>query len=251
VILANISDADRTSLDRHVTEIHRLRKRVGDDIIEIGRRLVECKKLVGRGNWLSWLDQQFGWDERTAQRFMSVHEFAGKSDNLSDLSIGVSALYVLAAQSTPHTACDEIVRRNRAGERLTIAGIRRIVQKHKSPRSKHVDIPLRSVTALDLAEMWERTSLAERTRFINNIGLNALFVAMPEDWLPLIERRLSNRSATALTPATELVLNSTEYPAMPSFLQRAAPFLPAAEEPRNVHAGAMIADPDVIQEAQS
>src|SRR5215467_13503335 len=94
---SDIPALDRATLDQHVAEIRRLGKRVRGDILEIGRRLVECKKLVGRGNWLSWLEKQFGWDERTAQRFMSVHEFAGKSDKLSDLSIGVSALYVLAA----------------------------------------------------------------------------------------------------------------------------------------------------------
>ena len=222
VIPPNIRDADRAALNGHVAEIRQLRKRAVGGILEIGRRLAECKKLVGRGNWLAWLDQQFGWDERTAQRFMSVHEFAGKSDKLSDLSIGVSALYLLAAPSTPDTARDEIVRRNKAGERLSTTEIKRIAQRHKAPRSKNVDIPMRSATALDLAEVWERASVAERTRFINNLGLEAVLVAMPEDWLPSIEQRLSNRSVTVRPPASELAANNTEYPAMPSFLKRAS-----------------------------
>ena len=180
----DIRAADRAALDQHVAEIRLLIKRAGADILEIGRRLVECKKLVGHGNWLSWLDLQFGWDERTAQRFMSVYEFAGKSDKLSDLSIGVSALYLLAAPSTPDTARDEIVQRNKAGERLSTTEVKRIAQRHKAPRSKNVDPPMRSATALDLAEVWGRASIAERTRFINNLGLEAVLVAMPEDWLP-------------------------------------------------------------------
>ena len=90
---------------------------------------------------------------------------------------------------------------------------------------------MRSATALDLAEMWGRASIAERTRFINNLGLEAVLVAMPDDWLPLIEQRLSNRSITALSSTTELAVDHTEYPAMPSFLQRSAPLMPAAEKP--------------------
>jgi hypothetical protein len=38
---------------------------------------------------------------------MTAYEFAGKSDKLSDLDIGISSLYLLAAQSTPEEARDE------------------------------------------------------------------------------------------------------------------------------------------------
>jgi hypothetical protein len=39
-------------LEEHVAEIRRLGQRAVNDVIEIGRRLIECKKLVGHGNWL-------------------------------------------------------------------------------------------------------------------------------------------------------------------------------------------------------
>jgi hypothetical protein len=29
-------------------------------LIEIGRRLIDAKAIAGHGNWLSWLDREFG-----------------------------------------------------------------------------------------------------------------------------------------------------------------------------------------------
>jgi hypothetical protein len=57
----------------------------------------------GRVLWLPWLDREFGWTEMTATRFMNVYEL-GKSNNLLDLSIPISGLYLLAAPSTPEAA---------------------------------------------------------------------------------------------------------------------------------------------------
>jgi hypothetical protein len=62
--------------------------------IEIGRRLVECKRIAGHGGWLPWLDRELGWDERTVRRSMSVYEMmegVGKSDTVSDLEIPCGA----------------------------------------------------------------------------------------------------------------------------------------------------------------
>jgi hypothetical protein len=110
--------------------IRMLGRRVIGDIIEIGRLLTECKERCGHGHWLPWLEQEFGWDERTAQRYMSAHALAGKYDKLSDLSIGVSSLYLLAAPSTPESAQTEIIERAEAGEQLKHAEVREIIAAH-------------------------------------------------------------------------------------------------------------------------
>jgi hypothetical protein len=46
------------------------RQRVVADVIEIGRRLTESKKICGHGNWLPWLDREFNWQEQTARNFI-------------------------------------------------------------------------------------------------------------------------------------------------------------------------------------
>jgi Protein of unknown function (DUF3102) len=58
--------------------INGLRKRVAEGLIEIGFRLTEAKELVGHGGWLPWLERNFGWTERTAQRYMSIYELVAK-----------------------------------------------------------------------------------------------------------------------------------------------------------------------------
>jgi hypothetical protein len=61
-------------LVEHAALIRALGKRVIGDIIELGRRLTDAKRVAGHGNWLPWLERELGWSERTAQNFMRVYE---------------------------------------------------------------------------------------------------------------------------------------------------------------------------------
>jgi hypothetical protein len=115
---------DNPALAEHASAIRALGKQTVENVIEIGDHLTKAKKIAGHGNWLPWLEREFGWDERTAQRFMSVQELASKSDNLSDLNLPLSALYMLAAPSIPPEARDEIIARAEAGEQVTVAEVK-------------------------------------------------------------------------------------------------------------------------------
>jgi hypothetical protein len=129
---------DNPILAEHAAEIRRLGKRVVEDVVEIGRRLTECKKLVGHGNWLPWIEREFGWTDDTALNFMRVYEVS-KSRNFRDLSLPVSALYLLAAPSTSKEARDKIIERARAGEPVSVAETKRVIERtkrHKQPASK-------------------------------------------------------------------------------------------------------------------
>jgi hypothetical protein len=92
--------------------------------IEIGRRLIDAKVICGHGNWLPWLDREFGWKENTARNFMRVAELA-KSAKFEDLNVPVSGLYLLAAPSTPDSVRDDVLRRASIGEAFTVAEIKR------------------------------------------------------------------------------------------------------------------------------
>jgi hypothetical protein len=48
---------------------------------------------------LPWLDKEFGWTNKTAERYMSLA--SGKIDKFSNSGIPISGLYLLAAPSTP------------------------------------------------------------------------------------------------------------------------------------------------------
>jgi Protein of unknown function (DUF3102) len=90
-------------LVQHAEAIRVLGKRVVGDIIEIGQRLTDAKARCGHGNWLPWLEREFGWSEDTTLRFMQVAELS-KNRTVRDLEIPVSGLYLLAAPSTPEAA---------------------------------------------------------------------------------------------------------------------------------------------------
>ena len=87
-------------LRSHARHIQQLGRRAIRDIVEIGRRLHDAKRRLGHGKFLCWLTAEL-WSDRTAARFMSVYALADKFDNLSNLKLPISALYLLGAPSTP------------------------------------------------------------------------------------------------------------------------------------------------------
>jgi hypothetical protein len=190
-----------------------------------GSTLIKAKALLRHGGWGPFL-RRCDLGERQSARYMQLYNLWMANPSRRDEFAGASIEGTIK-KFAPAKHHERSARKR---------------QQKQDGRS--------TTTALDILESWDKASLTERTRFLSSVGLKRLALALPEGWLRSIERYL-REPVSALTPATELVLNSTEYPAMPSFLQRAAPFPPAAEEPRNIHAGDMIVDPDVIQEAQS
>jgi hypothetical protein len=121
-------------LAKHAAAIRALGKRVVADIIEIGRHLKECKRIVGHGHWLAWLEREFQWSDVTAGKYMRVAEMAGKFELSSDLDLPVSGLYLLAKPSTPPEAQAEVIDRAAAGETIGHKEIKKVVAKHK-PKS--------------------------------------------------------------------------------------------------------------------
>lgn len=103
------------------------------DIIDIGRELIDVKERIGHGNFLPWIDREFGMTDRTAQNFMNVAS-RFQSETVSDLT--PSVLYELAAPSTPDEVCAEIVQRGRAGERVTRDDVRQLKAKLREKDSK-------------------------------------------------------------------------------------------------------------------
>jgi hypothetical protein len=178
-------------LTEHVREIRTLARTTIDNIIEIGRRLTECKKLVAHGKWLPWLEHEFGWSESTALRFMRVYEL-GKSVTVTDLNLPVSTLYQLAAPSTPDAVKGEIVDRAEKGETITPATVKAEIAKRRPAKGptkaqkagalraeKHYVAAVKAKAQPDVGEVAkleaEVTELrcAKRLLEIQNLGLKS------------------------------------------------------------------------------
>jgi hypothetical protein len=118
--LVSRTDVD-PELDEYAAAIHAIGKR---SAFEIGKILSAAKARACPGRWLPWLEREFGWTARTAQRMMSVAE---KNDKLSHLAVPTSALYLLAAQSTPAEVIEAIAERSEQGERLSLAEVKQMI----------------------------------------------------------------------------------------------------------------------------
>ena len=91
-----VAPEHRKAVEDAAVDIAVAGRRMASNVVQIGQRLNEVKKLLEHGLFTDWCEVEFG----TAQRWMSVAETLGdKSDKLSHL--GSSVLYLLAADSTP------------------------------------------------------------------------------------------------------------------------------------------------------
>lgn len=101
-------------LDKHADAIRDLRKSAANSIVEIGKHLIEARKIAGRGNWLPWLKREFDWSERTAYNYITVAKT--KIANFANLKVPVSSMYLLSSPSTPKAVVDEIITKTKSGK---------------------------------------------------------------------------------------------------------------------------------------
>jgi len=126
-----LSKRTRLILRAHARVIQELGRRAIGDIIEIGRRLTDAKERLGHGKFLTWLAAEFGWSERTAENFMRVYDLHCKSEKFPELEVPISALYLLAAPSTPDKALEEVAMRVGNGNGVSVAEVKDIIAKSR------------------------------------------------------------------------------------------------------------------------
>lgn len=131
----------RIVVQQKAGEIKTIAKRVQSDVIEIGQRLAEVKQRLN-GKFTAWLEAELaelGWSERTAYNFIGVYQRFG-SANFAIENVAVSALYALAAPSTPVEAVEEVKALADAGEKVTNAKAQEVIERVKAKRPKQVEL---------------------------------------------------------------------------------------------------------------
>lgn len=121
------ADFDTPELLEHANAIRSLGKQTISNVIEIGKRLNECKRIVGHGNFGDFLKREFAWHENTALNYMRVFELS-KSTTVVDLNLSLKSLYLLSAPSTPKEVRDAIVERAAKGEKVETTDVKRAVK---------------------------------------------------------------------------------------------------------------------------
>jgi hypothetical protein len=126
---ADLSREARDEVFNLARKIKELGNRSAQSLLEIGRHLIAAKNHLPHGLFGRWLDEEFRWTTRQAERFMTVAGVFGECDSLS--FCGPAALYLLAAHSTPEAARQEALATAAAGEQVTHARAKEIVSRHR------------------------------------------------------------------------------------------------------------------------
>jgi Protein of unknown function (DUF3102) len=134
------SAEERWSLDsgwlaEETSRIRVMGRRAIQDAIGVGECLSICRLHLEHGDWLKWLDNEFGWSGRAARNFIYLFELSisEKFSDLkfSDLGMPLSAFYELAQPRTPPEVQDKIIERAKAGEQLKVSEVKRAIQAAK------------------------------------------------------------------------------------------------------------------------
>jgi uncharacterized protein YukE len=129
------------ALAEHARAIAELGRQTVKNVVEIGRRLSECRALLKEDQqWRAWLKNQLRLSPQTAGRFIQVYELSGDVPRLERLELPVSSLYLLAAPSTPPEVRAEIIERAEAGEQVTTTEVKTAIAKRKpepKPKQKY------------------------------------------------------------------------------------------------------------------
>jgi hypothetical protein len=119
-----------TFVQEQTEEIRRLAARSSADIVEIGHRLIAVKEHLAHGEFLPWIDREFGWSDVTARRFMSVARAFGQI--VHGERFEARALYALASGDVPEEVRQEFVARAEAGEPVRYRDVKEAVEQAKA-----------------------------------------------------------------------------------------------------------------------
>jgi hypothetical protein len=161
-----------SALAEHAAAIRRLGGQTVENIIEIGRHLVEAKAEVKKlgGSFDAWLKAEFNWSHGQAYNFINMFERQSELSKFDNSDLPISALYLLAAPSTPKEARDKVIERAEAGEPVSVAEVKQIVEQakgRKPPAKRKPLAPRRSKSpdpAATAKDAWDIAAL------LNDLG---------------------------------------------------------------------------------
>lgn len=148
---ASLESEARIVVQQRTSEIKTLVRRSAQDALEIGAKLLEVKNLLGHGHFGEWLGCEFGWSWQTANNYMMV---AAKFQNFGNLDqIAPSALYLLAADSTPEDVKQNFIEQAEAGEKVTHKAVKAALTSAKPREGEKLTViepehPLHGATVI-------------------------------------------------------------------------------------------------------
>lgn len=123
----------RSSIEQRAERIRQRNQTIALNVWENGRDFYEAQQELAQhrhGCFQEWAEAETGYSIRTVYNFIRVYRTFNHA-NFAQLNFAPSALYMLAAPSTPADAVEEAIERAENGERITHSAAKDIVSQHK------------------------------------------------------------------------------------------------------------------------
>lgn len=135
---SSLDDDTRMLVIRHAEAIKFRTQRVVEDIIEIGKSLVEVKAQLPHGAFGDWLKAEFDWGKDTAARFMNV------AQQFPQISHGANfapkALYILSAKKVPNEVREKALNLASQGEKITPGRAEQLIEQYQKLIKNNIQI---------------------------------------------------------------------------------------------------------------
>ena len=136
--ISDITKFDYSSFDQEISsllleeteKIKSILKRTVDNIIDIGGSLYKIKSKLDYGQFLLWVEKELPLDYTTANNFMRVYSvFRTRREEISQMGLSISVLYLLSLGTTPNEFREEVFRRAKAGNSISFVETKRLRQE--------------------------------------------------------------------------------------------------------------------------
>ncbi len=122
-----------TTLSKLEVEINFYLGQTAQNIIEVGKRLIQAKSIVAHGKWQQWLQENFQLSRHTAERFMNVAERFSKTSNVAHFgSSQMIAMLSLPSSEETEKFIEEKAKEGKAVADMTIKQLREEIADYKS-----------------------------------------------------------------------------------------------------------------------
>jgi hypothetical protein len=194
-----LTDEQRSIVLQRTGEIRERLAQSAQSIWEIGQRLVDVRSQLKYGQFNAWLKAEFGWSNRTAYSFINVYETFRDRANLAEVNIATSALYLLAAPSTPSDVREQVIEQAKSGQRVTHKELVKQLQHSKAQSKDLKPAELETGSKLEIISLIPQHSISEEVVTVDTIAT----VAEPQtiqkpDWFLLGQQHYLFDGDTAL-----------------------------------------------------
>ena len=95
---ASLNDSTAKLAKESAIEIKAREKAIWENILEIGNRLIEIKRILPHGKFETWIKLEFDWNKSTSSRYMKIaQEIEPKVARMQPLPNSLNSLYALAS----------------------------------------------------------------------------------------------------------------------------------------------------------